>query len=127
MCGETDSFKLDIQNPEAWKEQLKKGVEYMVGSRLDVREKTEQEKRISDICVYRRTCGGQMTAYYMMRCKIDGVQQAGRLVSDDSTHLHNVICNGNEGYLAKLKLELAQKYFKDVLETTQQQDKGLRR
>ena len=127
LCGETDERVLEMQNPDAWKKSLKEAVEYMVGCRLTVHEKTEQEKRISDISVYRRTCGGQMTADYMLRCKIDGVQQSGRLVGKESTQIHNLICDRQEGHLARLKLELAQKYFKDVLDNTQQQDKGLRR
>lgn len=79
MCGETGAEILDMQTPDEWKRLIKEGAEYMVGCKLTVRERTEQEQRISDINVYRRTCGGQMTTDYIIRCKIDACNSRGGL------------------------------------------------
>ena len=128
LGGETGDMRLPMQEPQEWQQQIKKAVEHILGFSIVVRERTEREKRISDISVYPRTYGGQRSLDYFIRCRIDGIQQSGRLIGKEATSLHNLIYNRQHGYIAELKLELAQSYFKDVLDVPKQsQDRGIKR
>ena len=73
----------------------------------------EQKERISDIHIY----SGRDAKTYI-RCKIDGEQQMGRKLSFAD------VCSFND---RTDRMELAVRYFKDVLEPEQTREQGMKR
>lgn len=84
-----------------------------LGKDLKSTQERNQDERISDIHIY---SGSDSRTY--IRCKIDGEQQMGRRLSFAD------VCSFGEH---TDRMELAGRYFKDVLESGQQREQGMKR
>lgn len=84
-----------------------------LGKNLKSTQERNPDERISDIHIY---SGSDSRTY--IRCKIDGEQQMGRRLSFAD------VCNFGEH---TDRQELAGRYFKDVLESGQQREQGMKR